>query len=472
LAPCNNTTLLMLQTPPPHLLLVHPWITDFAAHDLWAKPAGFLLLAALLRQGGYSVSFVDCLDRHDPLLCSTSRIQGLIPGKGQRFGTGKFPKTPLPTPEVVADLPRRFFRYGLPPDRLRQILREQQRPTLIWVTSTMTYWYPGVAQTIALLREEFPGLPLWLGGTYARLCPEHARQVCGADRVVCEPLERLPSLLEQATGAALSNVPAWSSLALAPAPAWDLVPHLDYVSLLTSRGCPYRCPYCASSLLFAGWQRRSAESLYQEIATLHQRRGVCDFAFHDDALLLDAKETLRPALEGLAHEGFPLRFHCPNGLHIRAFEPDWARLLYESGFETLRLGLETTQPDKQKKWGGKTDWHAFLQARKNLQQAGFAPQQLGVYLLAGLPGQSPQEVSRSIEMVAGEDALPFLCEFSPIPGSALWEEACRLSPYDLAGDPLTHNNTFFACRRPDFSYEHLLELKAQALAARRRLLNP
>ena len=48
---------------PPLILLINPWITDFAAHDLWAKPMGLLMLASLLREGGCRVSFVDCLDR-------------------------------------------------------------------------------------------------------------------------------------------------------------------------------------------------------------------------------------------------------------------------------------------------------------------------------------------------------------------------------------------------------------------------
>jgi hypothetical protein len=52
----------------------------------------------------------------------------------------------------------------------------------------------------------------------------------------------------------------------------------------------------------------------------------------------------------------------------------------------------------------------------------------------------------------------------------MWKEACAVSPYDLAGEPLYHNNTFFACRRPDFTYEDLLRLKDLNRAARRRPL--
>ncbi|MGD2036453.1 MAG: B12-binding domain-containing radical SAM protein, partial [Desulfobacterales bacterium] len=50
----------------PHILLVNPWIHDFAAYDFWAKPLGLLYLAALLRSHGLSVSYIDCLDRFHP----------------------------------------------------------------------------------------------------------------------------------------------------------------------------------------------------------------------------------------------------------------------------------------------------------------------------------------------------------------------------------------------------------------------
>ncbi len=47
----------------PRILLVNPWIHDFAAYDFWATPLGLLTLGAMLRDHGARVSYVDCLDR-------------------------------------------------------------------------------------------------------------------------------------------------------------------------------------------------------------------------------------------------------------------------------------------------------------------------------------------------------------------------------------------------------------------------
>jgi hypothetical protein len=44
----------------------------------------------------------------------------------------------------------------------------------------------------------------------------------------------------------------------------------------------------------------------------------------------------------------------------------------------------------------------------------------------------------------------------------MWEMAAAVSRFDIRSEPLYHNNTFFACRRPDFTYEQMLSLKKMA----------
>lgn len=441
------------------VLLINPWITDFAAHDLWAKPMGLLLLASLLREGGFGVAFIDCLDRHDPF---TNTHPDIIPGKDKQFGTGKYPKMRLPMPEAYSGLPRHYYRHGIHPESFRRKLRDVGRPDLICVTSIMTYWYPGVSEAIRIVREEFPGVPVWLGGIYARLCPDHAGKETGADRVITEPISMLPSLLSTQTGFHVRNEATWEDFNLWPPPALDLVSNLDYAPVLTSIGCPYRCPYCASGRLQPEWKRLGPDRIYADIIRAHAIFGASDIAFYDDALLLDAETTLKPALEKLIEENLPLRFHVPNALHIRSLSTEWCSLLHGAGFRTIRLGLETTVDAKSREWGGKVNTGMFLDAVENLVRAGFDKSDIGVYLLCGLPGQSPEDVAEAIRTVRQTGVRPRLAEYSPIPGTPMWEKAAGLSSFDIGGEPLYHNNTFFACRRPDFTYEDLVSLKKMA----------
>ena len=77
----------------PFVLLINPWITDFAAHDLWAKPMGLLVLASLLRDGGCGVRLIDCLDRRDPFTNSHPEI---LPGRDKKFGDRQVPQDAPP----------------------------------------------------------------------------------------------------------------------------------------------------------------------------------------------------------------------------------------------------------------------------------------------------------------------------------------------------------------------------------------
>lgn len=446
--------------------MINPWITDFAAYDLWAKPLGLLFLASLLREGGCEIGFVDCMDRGDS---PTDRQGGPDHKARGRYGTGKYHRIPIPKPDACNELPRYYYRYGMHPDEVRSKLDSLPKPDLIWVTSIMTYWYPGVQQTISILREVFTDTPIWLGGIYAQLCPDHARRYSGADEIVTISPDALSVKFESATGFTLKNRDVWGDFSCWPPPALDLIPQPTYAPLLTSVGCPFCCPYCASSILQPRRARRRAESIHAEVLQRYESYGIRDYAFYDDALLLGADNTLRPAMEMLVRDSVFVRFHTPNAIHIRAITREVAERLYRWGFETIRLGLETTKPDNQRKWGEKVENHMFFSAASNLLSSGFQPHQIGVYLLCGLPGQTPEEVAQAIKTVQDAGVMPHIAEYSPVPGTAMWKEAQAISLYDLEGEPLYHNNTFFACRRPEFSYEDLCLLKELAREARRSI---
>ena len=238
----------------PHILLVNPWIHDFAAYDFWAKPLGLLVLAALLRQHGCAVSYVDCLDRFHPRATATD--------PQRRCGRGPYLKTRLPKPAALPDVPRRFSRYGIKPEWLREDLRSLPRPDLILVTSMMTYWYSGVQETIGVLRDMFADVPLILGGIYATLCHDHARLTAGADRVVSGAAEAaLLDMVAEVTGFRTSARFDPQDLETYPHPAHDLQHRIGYVPLLTTKGCPFACAYCAAKKLNPDRVIRSPEGI-------------------------------------------------------------------------------------------------------------------------------------------------------------------------------------------------------------------
>jgi radical SAM superfamily enzyme YgiQ (UPF0313 family) len=439
----------VVPTGPP-LLLINPWIYDFAAYDFFATPLGLLYLAGLLKTQGYDIHFLDCL--------------GIPHAKPGPFGTGRYPKEAIPVPAALQGITRRYGRYGISEAVFRERLERIPAPAAILVTSLMTYWFPGVAAAIRLAREHFPGVPVILGGIYATLCPEHARAHSGADHVVTGPGEGgLCTILEQVTGWPTSGPDhlVGDEVDALPYPALTLLDHPACISIITSRGCPLDCSYCASHLLQPVYRRRQPLAVAEELIYWQKRLGLEDAAFYDDALLVQAEGHLLLILEELAHRGHTFRFHTPNGLHARLITPAVARGLKRANFATLRLGAETTalgsaRLDRKLKVG------ELEAALVNLREAGFSSDQIGVYLLIGLPDQDEGEVVASIARVKELQATPILTLYSPIPGTSLWPQACACSRYDLAADPLFHNNSLFPCW-PQFSWERYARLKRLAV---------
>jgi len=441
----------------PHILLINPWIHDFAAHDLWSKPLGLLLLAGLLRAHDYPVRLLDCLDVHDPRL---KEIEGVKPATRRSFGTGKFYRTQIPKPAALEKIERSYYRFGITPEIFQERLLGGAKPDVVLVTSTMTYWYPGVQESIRLVKKHLPQVPVVLGGIYASLCHSHAAYHSGADHILPGPGEsQILQLLGELIGHRSGNTRGPVELDGSSWPAFDLLDQLDYVCTLTSRGCPYRCPYCASPVLYPGFSRREPTQVVDELEYWHETHSIVDVVFYDDALLLDSTDHILPLLAEVRRRGLPLRFHTPNAVHISGLSVQVCEALYSSGFKTVRLGLETADPERQRQLGAKVKPGAFSRAMANLTQAGFKPDHIGVYLLCGLPGQGPAEVAHSIRMVRDHGARPYLAEYSPIPSTPLWPEALRCSPFDLAGDPLYHNNSLLPCRSKRFGLEELQRLK-------------
>jgi pyruvate-formate lyase-activating enzyme len=437
------------------VLLVNPWIHDFSAYDFWMKPLGLLYLGSILRSRGYEVALLDGL--HYPFL-REKFVPALKPPKRRDFGRGHFYKEIIPKPEALRNIPRQYRRYGIPPEFAKRLLSMLPRPSLILVTSSMTYWYTGLIETIRFLRQNIPEAPILLGGTYATLCSDHAQKYSGADRVLPGPWdEEKMAIIAEYLGDPF--LPADEDFASWPYPAFDLYPKLEYVCLLTRCGCPFSCTYCAASKLAKGFASRTIARVVEEITHWQDTFGVSDFAFYDDALLINPSGHIIPLLQEVIRRGRPCNFHTPNALHARMIDEEVAQFLFRGGCKTIRLGFETSQAATQVETGGKVNNQDFQRAVRNLRRAGYSPKEIGVYLMAGLPGQRVEEVEESIAFVSETGAKPILVEYSPLPGTPLFETAQKRSPFDLENEPLFHNNSILPCQWEGFSWADFRRLK-------------
>jgi radical SAM superfamily enzyme YgiQ (UPF0313 family) len=445
-----------------HVLLLNPWIYDFTACDFWLKPLGLLYLAAILREHTrFEIDFLDCLD------CSQIEAGYKFESKRRPDGRGSYYKEEVLKPEIFRHIPRKYSRYGLPLTQVEAALDCLQPPEVVLITCTMTYWYPGVQTAVELIRKKFGEVPIILGGIYASLCPEHARSQSGANIVVTGPGEnQILKVLEEVCGQdSLQSSPGsinFSSFDALPAPAYDLYHDTSVICLMTSRGCPFRCTYCASQLLNPDFEQRLAEKVVSEIDCFSRRLGAKHLAFYDDALLINKQHHLEKILESLLFRGLNLCFHTPNGLHPKEIDPRLAGLMKKSGFSSLFLSLETADPDLLRETGPKLSPIDLEKALVYLEKAGYTRSEISVYLLVGHPSQNKGQVLESLKFVKKLGARARLAYYSPVPGTEDWKHLVDSGRLKTDSDPLLHNKLVFPYFWSQIGPEDLEEIKREA----------
>lgn len=95
--------------------------------------------------------------------------------------------------------------------------------------------------------------------------------------------------------------PLIQNLDALPFPARDLLPYDFYKEarggavldgIVATRGCPFRCRFCASSVMWGGLRRRSVKNVLDEVEHIHRDFAVKFIRFHDDLFVSDNEWTI------------------------------------------------------------------------------------------------------------------------------------------------------------------------------------
>jgi uncharacterized radical SAM superfamily protein len=109
--------------------------------------------------------------------------------------------------------------------------------------------------------------------------------------------------------------------------------------LVTSRGCPFKCTFCAEPALHgANMRYASVDKIIDHVAGLHQKYGLNVLTLYDDQLLIDvprAKDLFRRLAQ------FNLRIEMPNGVTAVFIDEELALLMKKAGVDTITLAIES-----------------------------------------------------------------------------------------------------------------------------------
>ncbi|UCG19857.1 MAG: cobalamin-dependent protein [Deltaproteobacteria bacterium] len=112
-------------------------------------------------------------------------------------------------------------------------------------------------------------------------------------------------------------------------------------SILTSRGCPYQCSFCASSKLAGtSWRARSVESIIEEIQFVKDTYGYRAFAFVDDNFTLNPQRVIDLCKE-ISKRGWDIHWWCFSRVDTIVRNPEMVSLMYEAGCRSTYIGIES-----------------------------------------------------------------------------------------------------------------------------------
>jgi radical SAM superfamily enzyme YgiQ (UPF0313 family) len=213
-----------------------------------------------------------------------------------------------------------------------------------------------------------------------------------------------------------------------PVPARDLLPMEKYsppksTGVISSRGCPFRCIFCASSNLYhKTFRSRSAYNVFGEVAQL-VAQGYENVTMLDDNFLLDEQRAFEFADLVEEHR---LKFDWSCTGRVDSIDEDLLRRLSEVGCNGLFFGIESASNEtlKRIKKGFTTD--QVIDAFDVLKKYKYATT---ASFMIGLPGDDRQKIIDTINLAKGIN--PDFAMFSvttPYPGTELYE---NIDHYDI-----------------------------------------
>jgi len=428
------------------VLMINPPIYDFSAYDLWMKPIGFLKIADLLVKNGIDVFYFDFLDRNNNFY----KEKGI---KDRKYGTGKFYSIKVEKPEIYKHIPREYKRFGLPDYLFFDFIKTIKKIDFIFITTGMTYWYLGVKEIVEFCKNYFPSVPIIIGGIYATFCFNHAKEKLNVDMVFKG--KNIEDFIDQFNNKFSKKIKIFNNIY----PYWDFYEKLKYVCIKTSYGCPFSCWYCGIKQLEPSFYQRDHFDVFFELKKNYEKFHFKDVAFYDDALFFNFETHLLKFLELVKKEKINVNFHTPNGIHPKFITKDVAVILKESNFKTIRLSLETISVEREKESSFKVSFSDFEKAIENLVIGGYSKEEIGVYILAGLPFQKYEEVIETIKLLKKYPCKINIAEYSPIPGTIDFEISKNLYPSLPIDEPLFQNNSIFPLWLSENKWEKIEKLK-------------
>ena len=270
-------------------------------------------------------------------------------------------------------------------------------------------------------------IPVVMGGLHVSSLPEEAKKHC-TSIVIGEGEPLWPELLADFEKGSLkpmyvSSVPGGYDLKDAPIPRFDLLDPDKYnrLTIQTSRGCPWKCDFCASSILLSSkYKLKPIPKIIDEINAIKQiwKRPFIEFA--DDNSFVNHKHSKELARALLKEK---IRWFTETDISI-AEDDELLGLLRDSGCKQVLIGLESPRSESLDGIELNTNWKVkqrekYMEAITRIQSYGITVN--GCFIL-GLDGDTPSVFDEVYSFVKESGLYEVQITYmTPFPGTPLYQ---------------------------------------------------
>lgn len=354
-----------------------------------------------------------------------------------------------------------IIRVGLTPEEVADAVLGFS-PDVVGASCMFSSQSNNLHDIASAVKKELPDVPLIAGGAHSSAAPDIVLRDSNIDYVVQGEGEftMLDIVKSLESNSDISNVKGIyyrdndgnvassgqrgviTDLDSLPMPAYDLLPMDEYfksgeaglaprsvtskkwMSVITSRGCPFKCNFCSVNLVSGRkWRARSYTSVLDELEYLTETYGVKHVFFEDDNLTFDPSRA-EAIFTGIIERGIDITWETPNGIRADRLTSTLVDAMKQSGCSGLTIAVESGDQKFLKETINKNlDLVDLENAVDLIRKKGI---DLSAFFIIGIPGENDETVKNSINFsrkLARKGVRPYFNIAVPLIGTEMYNFA-------------------------------------------------
>jgi len=342
-----------------------------------------------------------------------------------------------------------------------------EAPALIGIT-VYTPYVPEISRAVRVARQAAPQAVIALGGPHVTFTAEETLRTMPQVDVVArgegdqiivdlaraldegDGLEGVPGISFRRDGQVVETpAPPPLDVTTLPMPAFHLLPMDRYrwpelggpfATVITSRGCPFKCTFCSEWHFWrGGWRPYDPEMVVEQLDVLVNRYGRRNIWFGDDCFNVDG-DHIAAICEGILRRGIEVNWYYQGRADLLVKYKDLLPLTRRAGNRMVQIGIEASSDEQRDELNKQLSTETVKKAVRLLRQHDIVCQGM---MIVGVPSDSPRTFEHKVRFIKRLDVdFPVFTLYTPFPGTPAFDEAVAEGwielPADYARYDMTH----------------------------------